>query len=73
MGIHRSPKRVLSGEPENAGRREPEEKAKEWTECLAEDRQVFGITGNWNTPTLYPGIWYNNIVCEGGGRFMARG
>ena len=65
MGGHKLPKRVVSGELENAGKRGPEGKDKECTDCVAEDRQVFGITGDWSTAALDPGVWYST-VCEGG-------
>ena len=38
--------------------------------CVAEDRRVLGITGDWSTTSLDPGAWYNS-VCEGGCWFMA--
>ena len=47
MGDHRLPKRVTSGELENAGKRGPEEKEKEWTNCMADDVRLFGVTGDW--------------------------
>ena len=37
MGDHRLPKRAMSGELENAGKRGPGEKEKEWTDCVADD------------------------------------
>ena len=37
---------------------------------MADDLRLFGITGNWSTAALDPGVWYN-IVHEGGCRFMA--
>ena len=37
---------------ENVGRGGNE---KEWTNCLGEDRRMFGITGDWSTTTLDPG------------------
>ena len=40
MGDHRLPKRVMSGELESAG------KEKERTDCVAESRRVFSITGD---------------------------
>ena len=70
MGDNRLPKRVMSGELENAGKRGPGGKEKEWTDCLANDRRLFGITGDWNTAALDPGVWYS-AVHEGGRRFMA--
>ena len=33
MGDHRLPKRVMSGELGNAGKRGPRGKEKEWTDC----------------------------------------
>ena len=44
-------------------------KEKEWTDCAAEDRRLFGITGDWSTAALDPGVWYSTL-CEGGFRFM---
>ena len=52
MGDHRLPKRVMPRELENAGYRRPEEKVKEWTNCGAEDRRVFGITGDLSATAL---------------------
>ena len=59
-GDHRLPGRVMTagGELEHAGRRGPGGKEKEWTDGVAEDRRVFGITGDWNTTALDPGVWY---------------
>ena len=70
MGDHRLPKRVMSGELENAGKRGPGGKEKEWTDCVADDLRLFGVTGDWKTAALDPGAWYN-AVQEGGCRFMA--
>ena len=70
MGDHRLPKRVMSRELENAGKRGPEGKEKEWTDYVADDLRLFGVTGDWRTAALDPGAWYN-IVHEGGCRFMA--
>ena len=57
---HRLPKRVILGELENAGKRGPGGKNKEWTDCVAEDLRLFGITGDWTGTlphlTLGPGI-----------------
>ena len=58
MGDHRLPKRVMSRELENAGKHGPGGKEKKWTDCVAEDRRLFGITGDWNTAALDPGVWY---------------
>ena len=44
MGDHRLTKRIMLGELENAGERGLGGKEKEWTDCVAEDRRVFGIT-----------------------------
>ena len=55
MGDHRLPRRVMSRELENAGKRGPGGKEKEWTDCVAEDLRLFGITGDWNTAALNPG------------------
>ena len=70
MGDHRLPKRVLSGELENAGKRRPGGKGKYWIDCVAEDRWLFGITRDWSTAALDFGVWYSTIR-EGGCRFMA--
>ena len=70
MGDHRLPKRVMSGELENAGKRGPGGKEKEWTDCMADDLRLFGVTGDWKTAALDPGAWYNTVQ-EGGCRFMA--
>ena len=69
MGDHRLPKRVMSGELENAGKRGPGGKEKEGTDCVADDLRLFGVTGDWRTAAHNPGAWYN-IVHEGGCRFM---
>ena len=39
-------------------------------DCVAEDLRLFGITGDWSTAALDPGVWYST-VSEGGCRFMA--
>ena len=70
MGGHRLPKRVMSGELENAGKRRPRGKEKEWTDCVSDDLRLFGVTGDWKTAALDPGAWYNTVH-EGGCRFMA--
>ena len=70
MGDHRLPKRVMSGEPENAEKRSLGENGEKWTDCVAEDLRLFGITGNWSTAALDPAAWYSTV--HGGGcRFMA--
>ena len=40
MGVHRLPKRVMSGELENAGKRGPGGEEKELTDCVADDRRT---------------------------------
>ena len=70
MGDHRLPKRVMSEELENAGKRGPGGKEKEWTDCVADDLRLFGVTRDWRTAALDPGAWYNTVQ-EGGCRFMA--
>ena len=37
---------------------------------MAEDRRLFGITEDWSTATLDPGVWYSTVR-EGDCRFMA--
>ena len=69
MGDHRLTKRVMTEELENMAQHRPQRKAKEWTDHVAEDRWVFGITGDWSIAALDPGVWYNT-VCEGGCWFM---
>ena len=61
MGDHRLPKRVMSGELENSGKRGPEGKEKDWTDCVADDLRLFGITGNWSSAALDPGAWYGMV------------
>ena len=70
MGDQRLPKRVMSGELENGGKREPGGKEKEWTDCVADDLRLFGVTGDWSTAALDPGVCINTVH-EGGCRFMA--
>ena len=69
MGDHRLPKRIMSGELENAGKRGPGRKEKEWMGCVVDDLRLFGITGDWRTAALDLGVWYS-AVHEGGCRFM---
>ena len=59
MGDNRLPKRVMSGELENAGKCGPGGREKEWTDCVADDLRLFGSTGDWSTAALDPGVWYN--------------
>ena len=37
---------------------------------MAEDRRLFGITGDWSTVAFDPGVWYSTVRDEGC-RFMA--
>ena len=37
---------------------------------MADDIRLSGITGDWSTAALDPGVWYS-VVHEGGCRFMA--
>ena len=53
MGDHRLPKTITSGELENAGQCGPGGKENEWTDCMAEDRRVLDITGDWYTSALW--------------------
>ena len=48
------PKRVMSGELENAGKRGPGGEEKDWTDCVAEGLRLFDITGDSNTAELPP-------------------
>ena len=45
-------------------------KEKEWTDCVADDLRLFGVTRDWRTAALDPAAWYNKVH-EGGCRFMA--
>ena len=47
----------MSGELENAGKRGPGGKEKEWTDCVADDLRLFGVTGDWRTAALDPGAY----------------
>ena len=55
-GDHRLPKSVMSRELKNAGERGPRGKEKEWTDCVAEDRRLFGVMEHWSTAALDPGV-----------------
>ena len=46
MGDRRLSKRVMSGELENARKRGPGGKEKEWPDCVADDLWLFGVTGD---------------------------
>ena len=59
MGDHGLPKRVMSGKLENAGKRGPGGKEKEWARSVAAGRRLFGIKGDWSTTALDPGVWYS--------------
>ena len=61
MGDYRLSKRVMPGELGNAGKREPGEKEKEWTDCVANDLWLFDITGDSSTAALDPGVWYSML------------
>ena len=39
-------------------------------DCVGDDLRLFGITGDWSTAALDPGVWYSTVH-EGGCRFMA--
>ena len=47
-----------------------EKEKEEWTDCVPDDLQLFGITGDWSTAALDPGVWYSTVH-DGGCRFMA--
>ena len=64
-GEVRLPKRVVSRELKNAGKRVLRGKEKERMDCVAENRRLFGITGDWSTTALDPGVWYSTVR-EGG-------
>ena len=49
MGDYRLPEWVKT--LDNVGR-----VGKQWTDYVAEDRQMFGITGDWSTTSLNPGF-----------------
>ena len=51
-------------------KRGPGGKEKEWTDFVAEDHWLFGITGDWSTAALDPGVWYSTVRDEGC-RFIA--
>ena len=68
-GDHRLPKRVMSGELDNAGKRGPGGKEEERTDCVAEDLRLFGMKGDWSTAALDPGVWCSTVR-EGGCRLL---
>ena len=49
----------MSGELENVVKRGSGGEEQEWRGYVAEDRRVFGITGDWSTAALDPGVWYS--------------
>ena len=53
---------------ENVGRGGKE---KQWTDCVAEDRRLFGIAGDASTTALDPTVSYNTLRQWGCCRFMA--
>ena len=73
MGDHRLPKRVNSGALENAEKRGPGGKDKEWTDCEAEDRRVFGIMRDWTNAALDTGVWYCTVCAKGAIGLWPRG
>ena len=54
----------------HGGQRGPGGKDTEWADCVADGLRLFGITGDWSTAALDPGVWYSTVH-EGGCRFMA--
>ena len=58
------PRGVMSGELCGPGGKE-----KGRTDSVAEDRQVFGITGHWSLAALDPGAWCDTL-CQGGCRYV---
>ena len=72
MGDHRLPKRVMSGELENAGKRGlgREGEIMDGLRGREYSARVVGITRDWSTTALDPGVWYSTVR-EGSCRFMA--
>ena len=58
------------GRARERGKRGPGGKEKKWTDCVADDLRLFGVTRDWRTAALDPGAWYNKVH-EGGCSFMA--
>ena len=56
MGDHRLPKRVMSEKLENVGTRGLGGKEEECKDYMAEDRRVFGTTGDRSTVTVGPRV-----------------
>ena len=74
MDDRRLPKRVMSGELENSGKRGPGRGEKEWTDCVAKDRRLFGIiTGDRSTAALIDPVFWYSTVREGGCRLWPHG
>ena len=46
-----------------------EGEGEKWTDCVADDLRLFGITGDWSIAALDPGVWYSTVHA-GGYRFM---
>ena len=61
MGNLRLPKIIMSEELDKTGKHGPEGKENNWTDCLAKDCRLFGITGGWSAFALDPGAWYNAL------------
>ena len=75
MGDHELPKRSCreswrTRENDSMGRGGKE---KQWTDCVAEYRRMFGITGDWNTAELEPGVWYTVQYSKGAVGLWPRG
>ena len=51
MGNLRLPKIIMSGELDKTGKHGPEGKENNWTDCVAKDCRLFGITGDWSART----------------------
>ena len=64
---------ICSSQLENAAERGPEGEEKEWTDCVADDLRLFGITGDWSTAALDPGTWYSTQYTKGAVGLWPRG
>ena len=60
----------MSGNLEDAVRKERGGKEKEWTDCVQSDIRAFGITKDWKATALKVKVWFETVM-EGGRRFMA--
>ena len=58
----RLPKRVVSGELENAEQHGLGGDRQLWTESVAEDRRMFGITGGWSTAAQDPEVRCSTVT-----------